>query len=101
MLKTQHPTDYLKKNEEVAEPIEEEQYTQQGEGSFQHKHRVRRQYNPDDTNIVELFAAIRKHKTGNPPKDKTSKIETLLAQIQNINDIDLNDNSNTPLHVAL
>ncbi|WP_264377846.1 MULTISPECIES: ankyrin repeat domain-containing protein [unclassified Wolbachia] len=59
------------------------------EKSFQFKKRIRRQYNPDDTNIAKLFLMIREHKTGNP------------AQVENINDIDLNDGGNTPLHVAV
>ncbi|WP_264375527.1 MULTISPECIES: ankyrin repeat domain-containing protein [unclassified Wolbachia] len=71
------------------------------EKSFQFKNRIRRQYNPDDTNIAKLFLMIREHKTGNPELDKTNAIKELLAQVENINDIDLNDGGNTPLHVAV
>ncbi|WP_264723580.1 ankyrin repeat domain-containing protein [Wolbachia endosymbiont (group A) of Cheilosia soror] len=97
MLKTQHPTDYLKKEGEVTGLPEK----QQNSKSFQPKSRVRRQYNPDDTNIAKLFLAIREHKTGNPKINKISEIIGLLDLIGNINDVDLNDNSNTPLHVAV
>ncbi|WP_264706609.1 ankyrin repeat domain-containing protein [Wolbachia endosymbiont (group B) of Archips podanus] len=97
MIKTQHPTDYLKKEGEVTGLPEK----QQNSKSFQPKSRVRRQYNPDDTNIAKLFLAIREHKTGNPKINKISEIIGLLDLIGNINDVDLNDNSNTPLHVAV
>lgn len=63
--------------------------------------RQKRQYDPEDTNVAKLFTAIREHKTGNPPKDKMNKIRGLLTQIRNINDVDLNDNGNTLLHVAV
>lgn len=71
------------------------------EKSFQLKNRIRRQYNPNDINIAKLFLAIREHRTGNPQLNKISEIEGLLTQVQNINDIDLNDGGNTPLHVAV
>ena len=75
--------------------------SQREEKSFQLKNRTRRQYNPDDTNIAKLFLMIREHKIGSPELDKTNAIKELLTQVQNINDIDLNDGGNTPLHVAV
>ncbi|WP_143688847.1 tetratricopeptide repeat protein [Wolbachia endosymbiont of Laodelphax striatellus] len=71
------------------------------EKSLQLKNRIKRQYNPSDINIAKLFLAIREHRTGNPQLNKISEIEGLLTQVQNINDIDLNDRGNTPLHVAV
>ncbi|WP_264337581.1 tetratricopeptide repeat protein [Wolbachia endosymbiont (group B) of Dolichovespula media] len=71
------------------------------EKSFQFKNRIRRQYNPNDINVAKLFLAIREHRTDNPQLNKISEIEGLLTQVENINDIDLNDGGNTPLHVAV
>ncbi|MBD0391862.1 hypothetical protein IC220_05350 [Wolbachia endosymbiont of Pentalonia nigronervosa] len=61
----------------------------------------RKRYDPNDINIAKLFVSIRQHCTGNPPKNKIDKICRLLPQIQNVNDIDMNDDGNTLLHVAI
>ncbi|WP_353281453.1 tetratricopeptide repeat protein [Wolbachia endosymbiont (group B) of Horisme vitalbata] len=103
MLRTQHRVSNLKKeiNSEIIDRLKEQLNKQQNSKSFQFKNRIRRQYNPDDTNIAKLFLAIREHRTDNPQLNKISEIEGLLTQVQNINDIDLNDGGNTPLHVAV
>ncbi|WP_410543514.1 tetratricopeptide repeat protein [Wolbachia endosymbiont of Aedes albopictus] len=86
--------DYLRTDSQAVKLDREEK-------SFQFKNRIRRQYNPNDINIAKLFLAIREHRTDNPQLNKISEIEGLLTQVQNINDIDLNDGGNTPLHVAV
>ncbi|MFP3027986.1 MAG: tetratricopeptide repeat protein [Wolbachia sp.] len=86
--------DYLRTDSQAVKLDREEK-------SFQFKNRIRRQYNPNDINIAKLFLAIREHRTDNPQLNKISEIEGLLTQVENINDIDLNDGGNTPLHVAV
>ncbi|UIP93005.1 ankyrin repeat domain-containing protein [Wolbachia endosymbiont of Anopheles demeilloni] len=86
--------DYLRTDSQATSSDREEK-------SFQFKNRIRRQYNLNDINIAKLFLAIREHRTDNPQLNKISEIEGLLTQVQNINDIDLNDGGNTPLHVAV
>ncbi|WP_425384372.1 ankyrin repeat domain-containing protein [Wolbachia endosymbiont (group B) of Eupithecia inturbata] len=103
MLRTQHRVSNLKKeiNSEIIDRLKEQLNKQQNSKSFQFKNRIRRQYNPDDTNIAKLFLAIREHRTGNPELDKTNAIKELVTKVENINDTDLNDDGNTPLHVAV
>lgn len=102
MLRTQHRVSNLKKeiNSEIIDRLKEQLNKQQNSKSFQFKNRIRRQYNPDDINIAKLFLAIREHRTGNPELDKTNAIKELVTKVENINDTDLNDDGNTPLHVA-
>jgi len=102
MLRTQHRANYLKKgiSSEVIDRLEEQHNAQQSSKSLQFKNRIRR-YDPNDTNISKLFLMMREQKIGDPKLDKTNEIEELLAQVENINDIDLNDGGNTLLHVAV
>lgn len=44
---------------------------------------------------------MREHRTGNPKLDKTNAIKEPITKVENINDTDLNDDGNTPLHVAV
>ncbi|WP_341814031.1 tetratricopeptide repeat protein [Wolbachia endosymbiont (group B) of Dendrolimus pini] len=103
MLRTQNRVSNLKKeiNSEIIDRLKEQLNKQQNSKSFQFKNRIRRQYNPNDINVAKLFLAIREHRTDNPQLNKISEIEGLLTQVENINDIDLNDGGNTPLHVAV
>ncbi|WP_264730208.1 hypothetical protein [Wolbachia endosymbiont (group B) of Episyrphus balteatus] len=79
MLRTQHRVSNLKKeiNSEIIDRLKEQLNKQQNSKSFQFKNRIRRQYNPDDTNIAKLFLAIREHRTDNPQLNKISEIEGL------------------------
>ncbi|WP_264374742.1 tetratricopeptide repeat protein [Wolbachia endosymbiont (group B) of Carcina quercana] len=103
MLRTQHRVNNLKKgiNSEIIDRLKEQLNKQKNSKSSQLKKRIRRQYNPDDINIAKLFLAIREHRTGNSELDKTNAIKELVTKVENINDTDLNDGGNTPLHVAV
>ncbi|WP_237342887.1 tetratricopeptide repeat protein [Wolbachia endosymbiont of Folsomia candida] len=91
MLKTQHPTDYLKK-ESIAEPIEEEHHTEIKE--FPKLKRYRRSDSDDEREQnTELFSAIR---NGN-----LHKVQELLIAGVKTNIVDKNNKDNTPLHYAV